>query len=178
MELKEFLSISGKPGLYKTIAQTKNGVIIESLIDGKRIQAFASDKVSSLGEISIFTTDDDMPLREVFLKFQSKLGAEKAPDAKSDDKKVKAFFEEAIPEYDKEQVYVSHMRKMLGWYNILIGSGVTDFSEQKEEEVATTEKQEMAVEKEEVKDKSEGKEKAVKKTKATTGQEPKTTKKK
>lgn len=133
MDLKEILSVSGKPGLFKTIAQTKTGVIIESLIDGKRIQAFASDKISSLGEISIFTNVEDMPLREVFRLIREKSGDQAAPDAKSDDNALKAFFETIVPDYDKERVYTSHIRKLVQWYNLLIANGITDFSEPAEE---------------------------------------------
>jgi len=133
MDLKEILSVSGKPGLFKTIAQTKTGVIIESLTDGKRIQAFASDKISSLGEISIFTTTEDMPLREVFRLIHEKNGDEHAPDTKADDKTLKAFFEAVIPDYDRERVYTSHIRKLVQWYNILITNGINDFSAPAEE---------------------------------------------
>jgi len=128
MDLKEILSVSGKPGLFKTIAQTKTGVIIESLTDGKRIQAFASDKISSLGEISIFTAEADLPLREVFKLIQEKNGDQPAPDIKTDDSALKTFFESIIPDYDREKVYVSHMRKIVQWYNLLIANGITDFT--------------------------------------------------
>ncbi len=140
MDLKEILSVSGKPGLFKTIAQTKTGVIIESLIDGKRIQAFASDKISSLGEISIFTTTEDMPLREVFRLMREKNGEQPAPDIKADDRTLKAFFESVLPDYDRERVYTSHMRKLVQWYNLLIANGITDFTapaEDTEEETAS-----------------------------------------
>lgn len=128
MDLKEILSVSGKPGLFKTIAQTKTGVIIESLTDGKRIQAFASDKISSLGEISIFTATEDMPLREVFRLIHEKNGDQSAPDAKADDKTLKVFFETVVPDYDRERVYISHIRKLIQWYNILIANDINDFS--------------------------------------------------
>jgi len=133
MELKDILSVSGKPGLYKTIAQTKNGVIIESLTDGKRIQAFASDKISSLGEISIFTVSEDMPLREVFRLIQEKSSEQPVPDSKADDSTLKAFFEIVLPDYDRERVYTSHVRKLVQWYNLLIANGITDFSAPVEE---------------------------------------------
>ena len=128
MDLKEILSVAGKPGLFKTIAQTKTGVIIESLIDGKRLQAFASDKISSLGEISIFTANEDLPLREVFRLIQEKSGDQPVPDAKSDDAALKKFFEFILPDYDRERVYVSHMRKVVRWYNLLIANGINDFT--------------------------------------------------
>lgn len=133
MDLKEILSVSGKPGLFKTVAQTKTGVIIESLTDGKRIQAFASDKISSLGEISIFTTTEDMPLREVFRLIKEKNGDQPAPDVKADDKTLKAFFDTVIPDYDRERVYTSHIRKLVQWYNILIANGINDFTSPVEE---------------------------------------------
>jgi hypothetical protein len=140
MDLKEILSVSGKPGLFKTIAQTKTGVIIESLTDGKRIQAFASDKISSLGEISIFTSSEDMPLREVFRLIQEKNGDQPAPDAKSNDQALKAFFETIVPDYDRERVYTSHMRKLVQWYNLLIANGINDFqapADETEDETAS-----------------------------------------
>lgn len=133
MDLKDILSVSGKPGLFKTIAQTKTGVIIESLTDGKRIQAFASDKISSLGEISIFTTGEDLPLREVFRLIKEKNGDQPAPDAKADDRTLKVFFETVVPDYDHERVYTSHIRKLVQWYNMLIASGIDDFSAPAEE---------------------------------------------
>ncbi len=128
MDLKEILSIAGKPGLFKTVAQTKSGVIVESLLDGKRIQAFASDKISSLGEISIFTVSDDKPLAEVLTQLFAKTEGKPAPDAKVDDKLVKTFFAEVVPDYDAERVYVSHMRKIFSWFNILVAKGINEFT--------------------------------------------------
>jgi len=129
MDLKDYMAISGKPGLYKTIAQSKTGVIVESLIDGKRFQAFTSDKVSSLGEISIYTDTDDMPVRDVFRIMQEKQAETALPDLKGDDKKIQAYFDTIIPQYDRERFYVSHMRKIIGWFNLLVSKDVTDFSE-------------------------------------------------
>lgn len=136
MDLKEYLAISGKPGLYKTVAQSKTGVIVESLIDGKRFQAFTTDKVSSLGEISIYTESDDMPVREVFRLMHEKADEVPLPDHKNDDKEFKAYFEKVVPKYDHERFYASHMRKIVSWYLLLISKGVTDFSEPVEKEVA------------------------------------------
>lgn len=133
MDLKDIMSISGKPGLHKNIAQSKSGVIVESLVDGKRFQVFASDKISALGEISIYTTGEEMPLREVFRLIREKLADLPAPGNKASDKELVQFFEGIIPEYDKERFYVSHMRKLVGWYNMLLEKGITDFSEPVEE---------------------------------------------
>jgi hypothetical protein len=119
MNLKDILSITGKPGLYKNVAQSKSGVIVESISDGKRFPVFANDKISSLEEISIFTTGDDIPLKMVFKKiFENEQGGPSA-DPKSGDKALREYFKTVVPEFDEERVYVSHIRKILVWYNIL-----------------------------------------------------------
>jgi hypothetical protein len=119
MNLKDILSITGKPGLYKNVAHSKNGVIVESISDGKRFPVFANDKISSLEEISIFTTGDDISLRVVFKKiFDQEKGGPSA-DPKSSDKLLREYFKGILPEYDEERVYVSHIRKILVWYNLL-----------------------------------------------------------
>ena len=89
MDLKDFFAITGKPGLFKNIAQAKNGFIVESLLDGKRSQVFSTDKVSSLSEISIFTKDEDKPLSEIFMQMKEGEVDNPVPDGKSDDKKIK-----------------------------------------------------------------------------------------
>jgi len=119
MNLKDILSITGKPGLFKTVAQAKNGVIVESISDGKRFQVFANDKISSLEEISIFTNADDLPLKEVIKRIYEKENGAVAADPKSDDKAMREYFASVVPEYDQERVYVSHIRKILAWYNLL-----------------------------------------------------------
>jgi hypothetical protein len=139
MNLKEIMSISGKPGLYKNVAQSKTGLIVESLLDGKRFQAFSSDKISALEEISIYTSEEDLPLREVFRRIQEKFNDQPILEVKSSDKEMIAFFESVIPDYDKERFYISHMRKVAGWYNLLLQHGVTDFSEPVEETPTETE---------------------------------------
>lgn len=119
MILKDILSITGKPGLYKNVAHSKNGVIVESISDGKRFPVFANDKISSLEEISIFTIGDDIPLKSVFKNiFENEKGGP-SPDPKSADKVLKEYFKSVVPEYDEERVYVSHIRKILVWYNLL-----------------------------------------------------------
>ena len=119
MNLKDILSITGKPGLFKTVAQAKNGVIVESISDGKRFQVFANDKISSLEEISIFTNADDLPLKEVIKRIYDKENGAVSVDPKSDDKAMREYFASIVPEYDVERVYVSHIRKILSWYNLL-----------------------------------------------------------
>jgi len=133
MNLKEIMAIAGKPGLYKMIAQAKNGIIVESLIDQKRIQAFSHDKVSTLGEISVYTEAGDTPLRDILRTMFTKLEGKPAPDFKGDNNKIKQFFGEILPDYDKERVYVSHMQKITGWYNLLLEKGLIDMEEETEE---------------------------------------------
>jgi hypothetical protein len=130
MDLKEIMSISGKPGLYKLVAQAKNGIIVESIIDQKRLQAFSHDKISSLEEISIFTESGDKPLKEILAAFHDKLEGKPAPDFKNENEKVKTFFAEMLPDYDKERVYVSHMQKIVSWYNLLVEHDLLDFSQE------------------------------------------------
>ena len=131
MELSKILAISGKPGLYKMLSQTKAGFIVESLADGKRFPVFAHERVSSMEEISIFTTgEEDLPLKEAFRKIYGKLGGKQGPDASTDSQSLKSFFLEAIPDYDPERVYVSDMKKTLAWYNLMLEKGIMDFSEE------------------------------------------------
>ncbi|MFA4852200.1 MAG: DUF5606 domain-containing protein, partial [Bacteroidales bacterium] len=124
MDLKDIMSISGKGGLFRSIAQTKNGLIVESLVDKKRFPVYASDKVSSLEDVSIFTKDKDIPLKDVMdLIFKKESGGH-CIDPKSDDAKLKKYFEEILPDYDKERVYMSDIRKLFLWYNLLQSLGL------------------------------------------------------
>jgi hypothetical protein len=140
MDLKEILSIAGRPGLYKTITQAKNGVIVESLSEGKRFTAFSHERISSLEEISIFTEEDDMPLVDVFKMMYEKLEGKQAIDPKSDKGALSKFFDEMIPEYDKKRVYTSDIKKVITWYNALVEKEMLEFpeEEEKEEEKAGT----------------------------------------
>lgn len=135
MDLSKIMSVSGKSGLFLSIGQTKNGLIVESLVDKKRFPVYVSDKVSSLADISVFTNDKDIPLKEIFKKISEKENMQTCIDSKSDDKKIKTYFEEILPDYDKERVYVSDMRKMLSWYNLLQSLKMLSFEEEKNEEV-------------------------------------------
>lgn len=127
MELKEILAISGQPGLYKYVAQSTNGVIVESLLDGRRMNASAASKVSALTEISIFTEGDDLPLAEVFTNIYEHTGGKEAISHKEAPEKLKAAFAEVLPDYDRDRVHVSDMKKVFAWYNILLGAGFTEF---------------------------------------------------
>ena len=122
--LKEILSISGKPGLQKLISNSSNAIIVESLIDGKRFPAYSNSKIIALEDISIYTEAEDMPLKEVFKRISAKEPTEK----------ILAYFEEIVPEYDKERVYVSDMKKIIQWYNLLTEKGMLDLDEEAKEE--------------------------------------------
>jgi hypothetical protein len=139
MDLSKILSIAGKNGLFKVVSQAKNAVIVESLNDSKRFPAFAHEKMSSLEEISVFTTGDDRSLKDVFKAFHEKLGEKPAIDPKSDNKILKKFFLEMVPDFDQERVYVSDIKKMVSWYNTLLEKELLDFTEEvKEPETAET----------------------------------------
>lgn len=127
MELKEILAISGQPGLYKFVAQSTRGVIVESLTDGKRMNAAASAKVSSLTEISMFTEGDDVPLAEVLTNIYKHTGGKQAVSHKEDAAKLQAAFAEVLPDYDRDRVHVSDIKKCFAWYNILVTAGFTKF---------------------------------------------------
>ena len=137
--LKEILSVGGKSGLFKLVSQGKNMLIVESLIDGKRMPTYSRDKVTSLGDINIFTETSDVPLGEVFDKMLKKEdGKEIAIDPKTADNDVlRKYLEEVFPEYDRDRVYPSDIRKMITWYNLLIKNNITNFLPEKEEEETT-----------------------------------------
>jgi len=134
MDLTKIMSVSGKSGLFLSVGQTKNGLIVESLTDKKRFPVYVSDKVSALEDISVFTIDKDLPLKEVLKKVFDKEKGGPCIDSKLDDTKLKAYFTEILPDYDKERVYVSDMRKMFSWYNLLQSLGMLKFEEEKKEE--------------------------------------------
>ena len=119
MNLIGIISVAGMSGLYKVVAQSKSGLIVESLVEKKRIPTYANQKVSSLEDISIYTTADDMPLKDIFEKIKEKENGAAAIDHKVKDDELKAYFEGVIPTYDKDRVYVSDIRKVIMWYNIL-----------------------------------------------------------
>lgn len=134
MKLSEIIAVSGMSGLYKTIAQTKNGVIVESLEDKKRIPVYASQRVHSLEAISVFCQDKDIPLADVFKKIAEKENKGVALDHKSSEADMLKYFGEVLPDFDKERVHVSDIRKMLMWYNVLQKNNMLDFEEEEAKE--------------------------------------------
>ena len=118
--LKDILSISGHSGLFKLVSQGKSNIIVESLIDGKRMPAYATSRISALQDISIFTIDGDVKLADVFVTlFENQI----AVDPKASSKELKATFIKALPDFDQERVYVSDFKKIFAWYLLLVDKG-------------------------------------------------------
>jgi hypothetical protein len=136
MDLSKILSISGRTGLFKVVSQLKNAVLVESLTDKRRFPAFAHDKISSMEEIAVFTTGEDKPLKEILKAIYDKQEGKAAIDTRSGDKELKQFFLETVPDYDADRVYISDIKKILSWYNILLENNLLDFTEKAEEEKA------------------------------------------
>ncbi len=132
MDLSTVLSISGKPGLYKLVSQTKNGALVESLVDSRRYPAFAKDKISALEDISIFTTDDDISLKEVLQKIYEKENGGDCIDHKAPEKEIRAYMEQVLPNYDRDRVYLSDMKKLFSWYKILNAKNMIDLDKEEE----------------------------------------------
>ena len=132
--LKTILSISGKPGLYKLISQGKNMLIVESLIDKKRQPAYGNDKIISLGDIAMYTDDEDVPLREVLAAMKKKEnGAAVAMDLKkATPDELRNYLAEVLPTFDRDRVRNNDIKKLISWYNLLVSSGLTDFEEEAE----------------------------------------------
>lgn len=137
MDLSGIISIAGKPGLYTVVAQTKNGIIVQSVIDGKRIPAYSTHRISALEDISIYTFDDDIPLSQVFRNIWEKENKGKALEGKASGDELRNYMKEILPDFDEDRVYTSDIKKLLNWYNQLHDA---DQLKEKEEEAgdATT----------------------------------------
>lgn len=133
MNLTGIIAISGKPGLFKVIAQGKNNIIVESLEDKKRVPAYSTDRISALDDISIYTYDDDKPLREIYKTIFEKENGGETISHKEDAKKLQAYLLEILPSYDQERVYGSDIKKLFQWYNLLHKAGELKVEETKEE---------------------------------------------
>lgn len=132
--LKDILAISGQPGLWKLVSQTAKGIVVENIETGKRIPAFQTSKVSALDDIAIYTEGEEVPLVDIFQKiYKIENKAATSIDKKSSNDEVKEYFEDVLPEYDKEKVYISDMKKVIGWYNTLLKANMINFDEKKEE---------------------------------------------
>jgi len=134
MKLKDILSVSGKPGLHKFISQGRNGIIVEGVSDSKRMLVHSSNKVSALADIAIYTENEEVPLKEIFKKIFEKEVGKQAISHKSTDEQLKEYFEGILPDYDKNRVYGSDIKKVISWYNMLIEHNLLDPNEKDEEE--------------------------------------------
>jgi hypothetical protein len=179
MDLKDILSISGYGGLFKFVSQGRNGVIVEGLEDKKRMNAFTSYKVSSLKDIAVFTDAGEVPLQKVFKLISDSENGGQALSSKPSDDELKEYFAKILPDYKKDKVYVSDIRKMVHWYNILQKNGITNFEEDPAEKPAEEIKEETKAEtKEEPREKDTVKSEKPKEKDAVTSEKPKKSKKK
>ena len=128
-DLTRILSISGQSGLFNYVSQARNGVVVESLVDGKRSSFGMTSKMTSLADISIYTDDEEVKLQQVFTNMKEVLGEDDAPSSKSTPETLKALFEKALPAYDRDRFYVSHMKKVVEWYNVLKNHASLDFTD-------------------------------------------------
>jgi len=134
MDLKEILAITGKKGLYKVVSHEKSRIIVESLLDNARMPVFPSSRPSALENITIFTEEKDMPLEKVFKKiFETTQGGKVQENRIANDVELKKYMEEILPQYDKTRVYVSDMKKIFVWYNILLDNDLLSFEDENEE---------------------------------------------
>ena len=132
-DLSKILAISGQSGLFLYISQARNGAIVEALADKKRSSVSMNSKITSLADISIYTDEEEVKLQEVFLNMKEVLGDAEAPSSKSSADELKALFEKALPTYDRDRFYVSHMKKVVDWYNNLKKYASLDFVNPEEE---------------------------------------------
>jgi hypothetical protein len=142
MNLKEILSISGQSGLYKYISQGRQGIIVESFDDKKRTCIYATQKVTTLEDIAIYSDDKDVPLADIFKTIFDKENGGKSINHKASPEELKSYMEKILPDYDKERVYVSDIKKVVQWYNILHKHKLLKFEEEKEEKDEKKKKEE------------------------------------
>ena len=146
--LKKILSVSGKPGLYKLVSQGKSMLIVEALTDGRRLPVYAREKIISLGDIAIYTDGDEVPLYEVLnsVKAKEEGNAVSSIDTVLDTPdELLAYMSEVLPNFDRDRVYPTDIKRLLSWYNLLIGAGITDFDPQEAAEEADVETPEATV---------------------------------
>ena len=133
-DLAKILTVSGQRGLFQYIAQARHGIIAESLSDKKRVVFDAKSRITTLADIAIYTQREELKLQEVFLSLQKVLEGGVAPSSKSSDQELKALFEKAVPDYDADRFYVSHMKKVVDWYNELLTYASLDLESEEQEE--------------------------------------------
>lgn len=142
MSLEKILAISGKPGLYQIVTQTRTGAVVESLTDKKRITVGAHSNISILSEIAIYTLTEEVPLREVLKNIKEKEGGKPTSISHKDSKDVlEEFFFEVLPEYDEDRVYPSDIKKIVQWYNLLQKNNLLASLEEAKDDKDTSEEE-------------------------------------
>jgi hypothetical protein len=139
MEFNKIIAVTGKPGLFQVISQSKSAIIVSTLSDDKKIAISATQNVSLLENIAIYTYEKDIPLLQVFKTMFEKTEGKEAVSHKESGKKLEAFFAEVLPDYDAERVYTSNIKKVIQWFNLLVKSGM-DFSKIEASEKENTKK--------------------------------------
>jgi hypothetical protein len=182
MDLKKILAVSGRPGLYQTIAHSPRGIVAESLLDGKRVTLFSHERISALDDISIFTHENDLSLKDVLRTIFEKLEGQPAISPKSSANELRTFMEQMLPDYDAERVYDSDIKRLVGWYNLLLEKNLVDNQPDEEDPQESEKQEEKPVVKEETKTekkpKPQPKSPTSKTQKTTTSAAPKPTQRK
>lgn len=143
MSLDKVLSIGGKPGLYKLIAQTRGGFVAESLIDNKRISVSVQNNVSILSEIAIYTLTEEVPLKQVLESIKEKEnGKESSVKPKDGKDKLEEYFFNVLPDYDEDRVYASDIKKIIQWYNLLQKYDMLNFLDSEEKSDTSSDEEE------------------------------------
>ncbi|MCB0480589.1 MAG: DUF5606 domain-containing protein [Flavobacteriales bacterium] len=179
MDLSKILAISGKGGLFKVVGQTKNGVVVESLLDGKKFPTYSSQQVSALEEISIYGEEEDIPLKDIFTRIHKvENGKQTSVSPKDSGAELREYFSDIIPEFDAERVYNSDIKKVISWYNLLLKAGLVTIEEKKPVAKKTAKVESAAEETSEDAPKKDAKKPASKKAEAKKPAEKKDTAKK
>lgn len=173
MNITGIISISGKPGLSKIVKQSRNGIIVESLIDGKRFPVQGTERISSLEDISIYTYEEDVLLVDVFKKIKQYTKGAKAISHKSSNDELKAEFEKIMPNYDQDRVYASDIKKVFQWFNLLLEKDLLEEEEEGEKEKAEKKETKTAKNPEKAKAEKKAADKKAAKPKAKSNPKPK-----
>lgn len=155
MDLSKIISISGKSGLFKIIAETRNGLVVESMTDGRKLPVFATERSSILEEINMYTVEGEMPLKDVIWKLYEHQEGKALDLPKKDQAAAMAKFEEVVPEYDKERVYFSDVKKVFNWYNLLLEKDMISKPEQEDDQDTDSKPEKAKTEEKELKDKEQ-----------------------
>ncbi len=139
MNLTGIIAIAGKPGLYKVISRSKSGLVVESLADKKKMPALATHKISALEDISIYTYTEDVRLNEVMDKIYAFTKGGACIDPKSDGSALFSYFEQILPDFDKDRVYPSDLKKLFSWYTLVLNAGIFDIKEEKGDDIQDAE---------------------------------------